>query len=406
MSSSKLNIIIDGHNHFHKSLYATGNYSKGRMLGSQKDKNMYMRKIAMDLAFLIRFFKTPDRIVFTVDDHSWRKFVSILENDGYKANRTKDENAVDWDAFAEVNQDFFDILDKRNFVTSKIKGCEGDDLMYFWAKKLYEQGENVIIFSGDGDISQLVEYNDKNFICVFNTKSTLRQVIAAEGFNDWLDKKINEHKDIVDIFMDSEFIPSSYEIVKKVILETHIIEVNAKDILFEKIICGDSGDNVPSILTWQTEQKNKKIINNKLSPKKAEIIKEKILEKEKSIDINNLSKYSQIIIDSIKELYKKNIEKGLIKKEYLDIDLISEKLKRNTKLVKLDHNTIPINIQNLFDEHYIKFKNYGSPNLNKMDMQSILEGSKYSEKISIKSDIFSDASPDNIKKDKPSKSLF
>ena len=130
--SNKLNLIIDGNNHFHKSLYATGNYSKGKMLGTQKDKDMYMRKLAMDLAYAIRFFSAPDRVVFTMDDHSWRKNVDMLgQNDGYKANRVRDDSAVDWDAFNEVNRDFFSILADKGFISSTLYGCEGDDLMYW-----------------------------------------------------------------------------------------------------------------------------------------------------------------------------------------------------------------------------------------------------------------------------------
>lgn len=394
---SKLNIVVDGNNHFHKSLYATGNYSKGRMLGTQKDKDMYIRKIAMDLAYAIRFFGAPDRIIFTMDAYSWRKDVPIDQNDGYKANRVRDNSAVDWDAFNEVNLDFFNILADKGFICSNLTGCEGDDLMYFWQKKFYEDGEDVVIISGDGDISQLVKYNEKNFVCVFNTKLSERKIVGALGFGDWLDKKLAEPVNVFDVFMTSDFVPSSYDIIKRVINSTRLLEVEPTDVIFEKIICGDSGDNIPSIWTWETSQKNGKIINNKISWKKASQIREMIIEHENNIDVHNLSRYIDIFIKGIKKTCNKDADEQIVKK----------RLERNTQLVILSHDTIPIIIQNQFEKHYINYKEQGAPKLTKMDMQSLLENSKYwNGPKTIEADIFASVNPDNIKSNKASKSLF
>jgi 5'-3' exonuclease len=367
------------------------------MLGTQKDKDMYMRKLAMDLAFAIRFFGAPDKIVFTMDDYSWRKSVDIDQNEGYKANRVRDDSAVDWDAFNEINVDFFNILQERGFISSLITGCEGDDLMYFWSKKFFDAGEDTVIFSGDGDITQLSKFNNKNFICVFNTKSTSRQIIGAPGFGDWLKSKADEPVDIFDALMDSDFVPSAYDSILKVINTTKLLEVNPDDVLFDKIISGDGGDNIPAIATWQTTQKTGKIINNKISGSKADVIKEKILLRGDGIDVNNLAKYATIFSKSIKEIYDKDF----------DAETIKKRLERNTILVKLSHDTIPLGIQNLFEKHYIKYQYHGAPNLSKMDMQSLLEGSKYwSGPISVDADIFATATPKNIKQNNPSKSLF
>lgn len=394
---NKLNILIDGNHHFHKSLYASGNFSKGRMLGTQKDKEMYMRKVAMDLAYALRMFGAPDRVVFTLDQYSWRKDIDTSEqNDGYKANRIKDDSAVDWDAFKELNNDFFEILANKGFITSTLNRCEGDDLLFFWSNKFFEAGEDVVIFSGDGDITQLVKFNDKNFICIFNTRSTTRQVIGAPGFGDWINKKLSEPTDIYDIFMSSDFVPSSVNMIQSIISTTKLVEIDPDEVLFEKIVCGDAGDNIPPIINWQTTQKNGKIINNKITPIKVKTIKEMILDKGNGCDVTKLWKYADVFVKGIKKIYDKDI----------DIETIKKRLERNTTLVYLSNDTIPINLQNLFEKHYINYINYGAPKMTKMDMFSLLEGTKYNKTITIEADVFSMAAPDNIEMDNSAKSLF
>lgn len=385
---NKLTIIVDGNNHFHKSLYVTPKQSKGRMLGTQRDKEMYIRKLAMDLAFAIRMFGAPDRIVFTMDGFSWRKNIDMLEqNDGYKANRVRDDSAVDWDAFNEVNRDFFDILSTKGFISSNLKTCEGDDLMYFWAKKYFEAGEDVVIFSGDGDITQLVKFNNKNFVCVFNTKSTSRQIIGAPGFGKWIEKKMELPDNILDMFLNDDLVPDSCEIINKVIASTKLVEVNPEDVLYEKIVSGDGGDNVPPIVSWETTQKSGKIITNKISGQKAAKIKEMIY-KLGDVDVTNLQNYAKHFKRAIKEVYDKDF----------DEQLLHDRLKRNTTLVLLSDTTIPSDIQNQFEDHYINYINHGAPKLQKMDMGALLEGSKWwAEARGFDADVFSGAKPTNIK---------
>lgn len=394
---SKLNLIIDGNFHFHKSLYASTSYSKGRLLGTQKDKDVYMRKLAMDLAFGLRMFPAPDRVVFTMDDYSWRKSVEIEENTGYKANRERDESAVDWAAFNEINKDFFKIVEEKGFIASTLSGCEGDDLMYFWANKFYENGEDVIIYSGDGDIPQLTKFNENNFICVFNIKSTERKIIGAPGFGEWLIHQNNKPIDAIDAFMGSDFLPSTHAAVQAVINNSKLVEIEPEDILFDKIVCGDGGDNIPPMITWKTVQKTGKTITNKISNAKAVLIKNAIINKYGVVDVSNLSKYAEIFKDEIAKLYKKDF----------DLELIKRRLDRNTILVILGPDTIPLNIQNLFEKHFNLFTNHGAPRISKMDIQGLLEGSKYwSQPTGIDADIFKTAAPKNIKPIAKTKTLF
>jgi len=392
----KLNVIFDANNHYHKCLHAANMFSKGRILDTKRDQDMYMRKIATDFAFIMRMIGVPDRVVFAMDSFSWRKEVDMLQQvDSYKGNRVRDDSAVNWDAFNTINRDFFDILSNQGFISSTLPGAEGDDLMYFWSKKFYEDGEDVIICSGDGDMTQLVKFSDKNFVCVFNTKSTTRQVIGAPGFGDWIRKKVSEPKDAFDIFMSSDFIQSPIETIAALIDQTKLIETDPNTVIYDKIVCGDGGDNIPPVINWQTTQSGGKVINNKITPIKAAIIKEMVLNKGNGCDITNLQQYAEIFRKGIKQIYDKDI----------DTETLRNRLERNTRLVYLSHETIPIQIQNQFELHYTNFDGVGAPKLGKMTMQALLEGSQYNNgSIALEADIFANAAPTNIKAS--TKSLF
>lgn len=391
-------IIHDVANHAHKSLYATKFSSKKRMLETITDQHSFIKKMTTDFAFIMRMLGQPNQVIMTLDERSWRKDIDMLEqNTGYKANRVKDNNVVNWDAFNELTSDFLDILSKNGFTKSVLKGCEGDDLMFFWAEKFYQQGDCVIICSGDGDITQLNKYSENNFICCFNTKSTSRQVIGAPGFGDWLKKRLNEPANAFDIFMTSNYLSSPLETINSLINQTKLVEIDPNEVLFEKIVCGDAGDNIPAILTWETTQKNGKIINNKISPLKAALIKEKILDKGNGCDVRNLSQYADIFVKEIKNIYDKDIDKITIQ----------QRLERNTTLVLLSKQTIPLQIQNKFEEHYINLKDFSNPRLDKMSMSAILEGTKYyTGSNSFDCDIFAGISETDIKPINITKSLF
>lgn len=357
----KLNIIFDGNYHFHKSLYVYGHYTSGPLLGSQKDKEMFMRKVATDMAFAVRQFGKPDRVIFTIDHHSWRKQVDIDQNDGYKANRVKDKSQVDWDAFNSILKEYGEILQSHGCITSNINGCEGDDLMYYWAEKLYNDGEDVVIMTGDGDISQLVKHNGQNFIVVYNIKSTNRKIIAAEGFGEFL------MDDFVSLLDASSFMGNNKDVIKKVIEKSELEEIDPMDVLFDKILMGDGGDNVPPIIQWEETQKNGKIINRKLTYKKAKRIQELLISRGKTVDSTKLYEHAKDIAHEIKVIYNKEITPELVEK----------RIRRNTILVYLSDETIPAEYRELFERHYLDVREGGYPRIEKWDMYTLLKGTEW-----------------------------
>lgn len=380
--SKKLSLIIDGNYHFHKSLHVYGHYTNGPMLGTQRDQEMFMRKIAMDLAFAIRQFEKPDRIIFVIDNYSWRKDVDIDQNEGYKANRVKDESQVNWEAFNSLLKEFGEILESHGCIVSNLYGCEGDDLMYFWANKLYEDGEDVVIITGDGDINQLVKHDDNNFISVYNIKSTNRKIVGAPGFGDFL------KDETVSLLDASSFMGNNKDVIKKVIDKSALEEIKPEDVLFDKILMGDGGDNVPPIIQWEEKQKNDRIINRKLTNSKAQRIKELLEGRGKKVDVTKLYEHAKDIHDEIKIIYDKKLPAKTVKE--FTPELAAERIRRNTILVYLSDDTIPPEYRQSFEKHYIDVASGGYPKLEKWDMHTVLKGTKWEKgPETFEADIFS-----------------
>lgn len=141
-------------------------------------------------------FNDIDRVVFCQEGlNNWRKQVYPL----YKANRVekREVSVVDFDAFYKnlhaFMHDFQDIA--KNFQFLQVPNCEADDLIAVITK--YKQDCDIIALSADKDFYQLYKYTN---------------------YKQW-------HP------------------IKKQFVEV----ANPVNYLTEKIIIGDSGDNVPRI---------------------------------------------------------------------------------------------------------------------------------------------------------------
>lgn len=395
--SNKLTVIVDGNYHFHKTLHVYGHAGKDPMLTSERDIEMFMKKIAMDFAFAIRQIGKPDRLILTIDKNSWRKEVEIEENTGYKGNRVKDDSVVNWANFNACMKEFGEILKSFGCIVSTIDGCEGDDLMYYWANKLYEDGEDVVIITGDGDINQLVKHNSTNFITVFNTRSSVRKVVAAPGFREFLD---DNQVSLLDSF---SFMGSNKDAMKSLIDATELVEIEPNDVLFDKILMGDAGDNVPPIISWQETQKTGKVINKSITAAKLARLKELLSIRGKQMDSKHLYEHAADISREIKNIYDKE----------LTVELAKKRIERNTILVYLSDETIPSRLRDAFEQHYEQTKNLGYPKIEKWDMHTLLANTKYKGSQSFESDVFKafkSAPPKQkereIDNDKNSKKLF
>jgi len=356
-----------------------------------------MRKLATDFAFAMRMIGSFDKSYICVDSYSWRKDFDMgipqtgVAITGYKANRVKDDEdpVICWESFKEVNNDFIQLLEKYGNANIRVSGAEADDLMFLVSKELFAMGEDCIIVTLDSDISQLVKFNDKNFICCFNTKSTSRQVVGAPGFEEWLVERMQQHTDVDPIaaMLNSDLSQGSVETVHALIQQTNLIEVDPEAVVFNKVVCGDMGDNIPAIATWETTQKSGKVVNSRITESKAATIKEMILDKGNGIEIHDLERYAKIFVRGLKQIYNRDFPE----------EILQERLSRNTFLVLLSEYTIPQSIVTKFHEVY-NIEKYGTkPSQESLSMQALLEGTKYYEdRGTFSIDIFKDADDSDI----------
>ena len=114
-----------------------------------------------------------DDVVLTVDSKSWRK--DIYPDAKYKGTR-KQNKTVDWTAVYEVYEAFQQIVAKKGVTVHQIQGAEADDVIFGWSTMLNARGKSCIVWTGDRDLIQLVNYsttNDAHTVWYYNTKKSL-----------------------------------------------------------------------------------------------------------------------------------------------------------------------------------------------------------------------------------------
>lgn len=363
-----MNLIFDGNYLFYKTLFIFGSYAKkGKVLSTDTDQEMFIRKIATDMTHAIRSFGNPSRIIFTIDSRSWRKDV-LIDEGSYKSNREKDESVIDWDAFYKCMNEFAAVLQKKGIIVSREERAEGDDLMYLWADQLYKNGEDSIIITGDKDLTQCVKFNDKNFTIVYNPNSKTRKIVAPKGFSQWL--KTEDY----DLFDASTFMNRSKDLIAEAIAMIPVEEIDPDYVIFEKVITGDAGDTVPSIWTWENKGRTYRV-----TPTKAARIYE-IMQLVKPItDVYDLPNRATEVANGINSACK----------QIAPAEAIRSRLERNLKLVFLDTRVIPVDIVGSFNASYLVDKDK-KLSAQSYDMNLILEGTRFiSGTKTFEADIFS-----------------
>lgn len=384
-----LNLIIDGNYHMHRSMHAYESKAEIKF-DDDDDCARFMRKLAIDVAYAIKTFGMPSRVIWTIDNNSWRKKIDIDQNDGYKKNRSYDDS-VNWKNFKKMNVEFGQILESHGCIVSNIDGFEGDDLMYFWSNKFYNEGEDCVLITGDRDINQLVKCNGKNYVVVFNDNSMNKKIVAENGFVDYINTE-----DEIDIFNMSA-LANNKEVMREVMKTINVEEINPNDVVYEKIVSGDSGDNVPPIVTWSETQKSGKVVNRKITEVRANKIREILNEKYNDVNVFNLQEYASDFAEQIKTMLKQDVSEELVK----------ERLERNTRLVWLNKEVLPSELETLFESHASECEGKGHPTVSAWKMQELLKDTQYySEEngpTSYQSDYFASMKPKEKKKEKAPK---
>ena len=364
------NIIIDGNYFFYKTLFViTGYAKKGESaLDSEDHQNIFIRKVATDIAHSIRFFGSPNRIIFTIDSRSWRKDVEIEENEGYKAHR-KQSTEINWDNFYKCMNEFAATMETKGWITSQVEAAEGDDLMYLWSQYFLKKKQNSIIITGDHDIHQTVRAGGDNWVVVFNPNSKSRRIYGQKGLSEFLAEK-NETTSL-DIFNPASFMKTGRDMINRALDRVELTELVPNDFLVNKVLMGDGGDGVPTVFSWVSKSKKGKETVNRLTPKRIE----------KIVDYVKKQINGPIRVFDMPDLAY-HITKGIqivTKQKEIDIDVIKSKIERNIKLMVLHKDVLPPEIISDFNTHFEE--RFNEPTLagQTYDMHSLLEGTRFAK---------------------------
>lgn len=202
--------------------------------------------LARSINNMLHKFPAIDNIVMIADGGSWRKSLTppaVIEGTTYKGNRELNEQ-YDWHRIFEVLRRLTGQAGHLGITISQGKGVEGDDWAWYWSRYLNERGKSCIIWTSDQDLKQLVQSSTESntFTAWYNDQAGL-----------WLDKALDspEYEDSLDFFMApiNPPIPIVEDLKKSAGATEHYL--NPFDIVLEKVLCGDSGDNIKPVAQYK-----------------------------------------------------------------------------------------------------------------------------------------------------------
>ena len=160
MKVGKHTLLIDGNYFVFSRLFVLPKPKKGKLLEDDKQRAQFMRKLAIDFASEMRKLKMfVDDVVLAVDSKSWRK--DLFPASDYKGTR-KQNQTVDWPSVYTVYEEFQKVVASKGVTVHQIQGAEADDVIFGWSTMLNARGKSCIVWSGDRDLIQLVNYSDTN----------------------------------------------------------------------------------------------------------------------------------------------------------------------------------------------------------------------------------------------------
>lgn len=322
-NKSKLTLIVDG-NWLLMSRWAVLN---GRFYDDAEMCRELQLTMVKSINVVLRTFPSIDNIIFVSDGGSWRQKIPMpsFMIEEYKGNRELDPT-VNWDMIFQHYEEFVKLLEDAGITACRVQGIEGDDWCWYWSTKLNAEGTNCIIWSMDKDLTQLVKTNHETgvfTVCWNKTYTSVEQGDYSENSDlDFFFGDLNKENN--DKYL--------HEIISK---STKVNQINPKEIVIDKIIRGDKGDNIFPIIT----RKSAKGTTDKLfrvSSKDLNI----------NLDIHNENEVKQYISDL---LLSKNYSGRVVKcvgdkYEEKTASEILEHFNYNVKLVTLEKESYPEDI--------------------------------------------------------------
>lgn len=375
MKVGKHTLLIDGNYFVFSRLFVLPKPKTGQLLGDDKQKSQFMRKLAIDFASEMRKLKMfVDDVVLTVDSKSWRK--DLYPESDYKGTR-KQSSDVNWTAVYSIYEEFQKILASKGVTVHQIQGAEADDVIFGWSTALNNRGKSCIVWSGDRDLIQLVNYsktNDAHTIWYYNTKKSL---YVYEGFERDMNQSIASDMNNDDLLFNmggEHMTRDAYQTnilswVKD--LKIEMTEVDCDRFIFNKILIGDKSDNIPSVVTWQKEMKGGKLRTFSITEKMADTIYDQFVKELDNFTIEYL--FNKEYKDTLTDIIYRVVGHG-------NLTLIKSSLSNNMALMLLHIKTIPDSIQRAIYDAIDKDWEGALEQVDQfMDMEKILEGTHWLE---------------------------
>ena len=373
MKVGKHTLLIDGNYFVFSRLFVMPKPKSGKLLGDDKARGQFMRKLCIDFASEMRKLNAfVDDVVIAVDSKSWRK--DLYPESDYKGTR-KQDSSVDWNAVYGTYEQFQEILKSKGVTIHQTQGAEADDVLFGWSTMLNGRGKSCIVWTGDRDLIQLVNYseaNDAHTIWYYNTKKSL---YAFEGFTQAMEASASSDLSNDDMLfnmggqhmMRDRYQGDILQWVKDNKVE--ITEVDCDLFILKKILVGDKSDNIPSVVTWQKEMKNGKLRNYSITDKTADKIIAQFLKENEDFKIDYL--FSKDVKESIGDIIYRVVG-------HSNLALIQANLNSNISLMLLHTKTIPDAIQNAIYETIDREWEGAVDNIEVLlDKDKILEGTDW-----------------------------
>ena len=237
---NKLTILLDGGFLLMSRLFA---FEKGFAVDNTEAQKKaaaqaFKETMSQTLSRVLNMFPDADNIVLMSEGGSWRKNLPIpdqLEDVTYKGHREK--KPLDWNAIYKAYNEFAKNCEATGITVSQHSAIEGDDWAWYWSRRLNAEGTNVLIWTSDCDLKQLVQVYNNCFTAWYNDKAGLVFPKAMEWPDDPMEAMINPP-------FQSPFVPRMTRGKKVAYINPDLIVIN-------KILCGDAGDNIKSVFRFK-----------------------------------------------------------------------------------------------------------------------------------------------------------
>ena len=375
MKVGKHTLLIDGNYFVFSRLFVLPKPKQGKLLEDDKQRAQFMRKLAIDFASEMRKLKMfVDDVVLAVDSKSWRK--DLFPESDYKGTR-KQNQTVDWPSVYAVYEEFQKVVASKGVTVHQIQGAEADDVIFGWSTMLNARGKSCIVWTGDRDLIQLVNYsntNDAHTIWYYNTKKTL---YAYKGFSSDMTTSATAEISNDDTLFNMGGQSMLRDTYQNDIMDwvnankVKIEEIDCDEFIFKKILVGDKSDNIQSVVTWQKEMKTGKLRNYSITDKTADVIWKQYIKEYKDFTIDFL--FSSESKDVLSDIIYRVIG-------HSSLTLIKSNLTTNIALMLLHNKTIPDPIQKAIYGAIEKDWEGAIENKDSiMEMDKILEGTDWLE---------------------------